>query len=252
MNRSNPIEIIQPQLFSSSVKAFFTKKNEFLGNSNALVLGLNLGFNTPDSTERVKQNRRILFDEYGIDIDKTVFCNQVHGTTIQEVSEPGLIPETDGVITSVDGLGLCILVADCAAVLIQDEEIGFIAALHAGWRGAVGGIVPQCLALFKQKGSSLTQVKAFISPCISTAKFEVGDEVAAQFPEKFVFRNGYEKPHVDLKGFILEQFIEWGVPNEQIEVNQGCTFSDYSQFYSYRREGKQSGRLMGFIQKNTN
>ena len=241
-------DIIIPEKINSTVHSFFTKRSTDFNQAGAKISGLNLGFNTPDSREVVLKNRADIFSNHGIDSSKVVFCNQVHGTNIVEVSEPGLIPDTDGLITNKQGLGICILVADCAAVLMHDDQIGYVAALHAGWRGAVGGIVPKCLELFKEKGSNLSQVTAFVSPCISEAKFEVGFEVADQFPEKVVNRIDYEKPHVDLKRFLELQFESFGVDLNQVQIHDGCTLSQERDYYSFRRNGKESGRMMGFIQ----
>jgi len=242
------ISVIEPKLIQTGVKAFFTQKNEQFSPKESKINGLNLGFNTPDSKETVLNNRKQLFENYGINSDSVVFCNQVHGSNIVEVSNPGFIDSTDGLITNKKNLGLCILVADCAAILFHDKETEYIGALHAGWRGTKGRILPNALEMLKEKGSSLKKISFFISPCISTAKFEVGNEVADEFPEEVVNRTDYEKPHIDIRKRLLMQLEEFGIQNEQIEVNLQCTFEDETNFYSYRREGKQSGRLMAFIQ----
>lgn len=241
------IDVIQPQLFSAQVKAFFTQKNAHF-TENRLIPGLNVGYNTQEERRQVQENRKLIFDTLGIDAKHIALGNQVHGTHVAEVSEAGLQDKTDGLITNQKGLGLAILVADCAAILLHDPQIGFVGALHAGWRGAVGGILPRALSIFKEKGSDLSQLRAFISPCISSAQFEVGEEVASQFPEHVVIRGVYEKPHVDLKAFLACQFQDAGVDLQQVEVHDGCTFEDAQSYYSYRREGNKSGRMMAFIQ----
>lgn len=243
-------KLIKPTSFPSELKTFFTTKNEFYKPENAQIDGLNLGFNTPDSREVVQKNRSQLFVSQGINESEVVFCNQVHGTRIAEVDKAGLIPETDGLITNKIGLGLCILVADCAAVLLYDAKIKYVAALHAGWRGAIEGIVPKCLELFKQKGSDLSNLNVFISPCISTASFEVGEEVAVRFPNEVVNRIDFEKPHIDLKRFLELQLESFGINPNQVETHDGCTFSHENEYFSFRRNGKESGRMMGFIQLN--
>jgi len=242
------INVIEPNLIKTGVKAFFTQKNEQFSQKESRISGLNLGFNTPDAKETVLNNRKHLFQSYGIDSETVVFCNQVHGINVEEVTSPGFIDSTDGLITSEKNLGLCILVADCAAILFHDKESGFIGALHAGWRGTHGRILPKALEMLQEKGSSLKEINFFISPCISLAKFEVGNEVANEFPEEVVNRTGFEKPHIDIRKMLLLQLQEFGIQQDQIEVNNQCTFEDENNFYSFRREGKQSGRLMAFIQ----
>lgn len=242
------ITFIEPKLVQHGVKAFFTQKNEQFRQEKAEILGLNLGFNTPDLKETVLKNRQQVFALKGVDEESVVFCNQVHGNHIQEVFKPGLIDETDGLITNKTNLGLSILVADCAAILFHDRQTGYIGALHAGWRGTKDRILPKAIEILKQKGSSLKEVYFFISPCISIDKFEVGEEVAHEFPNEVINRIDYKKPHIDLKKMLIVQLEEFGIHQHQIEVSEYCTYKDLHNYYSYRREGKQSGRLMAFIQ----
>jgi YfiH family protein len=147
----------------------------------------------------------------------------------------------------VSGLTLAIQVADCAAVLLWDENRKIIGALHAGWRGAVGEIIYIGIEKMMKQGASPSDMKAFISPCISIRNFEVGQEVADQFPPEFVDYSTFKKPHVDLKGFIKDQLMNKGLSEHNIEVRSECSVSNES-FYSYRREGKKSGRMMALIQ----
>ena len=102
-----------------------------------------------------------------------------------------------------------------------------------------------------QKGSSIENIQIFISPCISLNKFEVGDEVAQRFPDSFVDRESFEKPHVDLGSFIRWQLSEKGILEGNIENSTACTFTDENEFYSYRREGDKSGRMMAIIKLNS-
>jgi len=167
------ISVIEPKLIQTGVKAFFSLKNEQFSQNGSKIIGLNLGFNTLDSKETVQNNRMLLFKNFGIQSNSVVFCNQVHGATILEVSTPEFIDSTDGLITNKKNLGLCILVADCAAIVFHDKESGYIGALHAGWRGTKGRILPKALEMLKDKGSSLKEINLFISPCISTAKLKL-------------------------------------------------------------------------------
>ncbi|TNE69943.1 peptidoglycan editing factor PgeF [bacterium] len=241
------VEVEKPKFSGAKVKAFFTLKNEHFAEDR-LIPGLNVGFNTSENREQIIKNRKQIFDSYYIDDSNVAFGNQVHGTHIELVEQPGLYANTDGLLTCEKGIGLAILVADCAAILLYDEESNSVSALHAGWRGAIGGILLKALDMFKAKGSSLKKIQAFVSPCISAAQFEVGEEVAAQFPEEVVIRGIYEKPHIDLKLFLKNQFLEAGVNMENVEIHDGCTLSEASNYYSYRREGKQSGRMMAYIE----
>lgn len=246
----NNIEVIQPEIFSrgEGITAWFTLKNASLVSDDRNIPGLNLGFNTIEREEIIQNNYTALFEALDLDFHWVAFGNQVHGNRIRVVTQGGTYTETDGFVTQVSKLALAIQVADCAVVLLGDPQNRIVAAVHAGWRGAEGDIVPKAVKYMTAQGAEPKYIKAFVSPCISPQHFEVGQEVAEQFPEAFVDYESYEKPHVDLKGFIRRQLMTKGVKPEHIEVHQGCTVSDTDSFYSYRREGKQSGRMAGVIQ----
>src|SRR5699024_8279900 len=249
-NSDNEFGLLQPSLIDDGkgIQAWFTLKNHQFKPAERPVAGLNLGFNTPDSTDIVKQNRSLLLSELDLDAQWLAYADQVHGSHVRVISEGGTYGATDGLVTSLPGLTLAIQVADCAAVLLWDSTNNVIGALHAGWRGAVAGILSEGIQMMKQQGAELEQMNAFISPCISQAHFEVGPEVAEQFPEPFVERSRYAKPHVDLKGVLGQQIADQGLKRTNIEVSKACTFADDEHFYSYRREGEESGRMMGLIQ----
>jgi len=249
-NSANELGLLQPSLIvdGTGVQAWFTLKNPQFKSVDCSIAGLNLGFNTPDAADIVKQNRSLLLSKLNLDARWLAYADQVHGSRVRVISEGGTYGATDGLITSLPGLTLAIQVADCAAVLLWDSTNNVIGALHAGWRGAVAGILSQGIQMMKQQGAEIEQMNAFISPCISQAHFEVGPEVAEHFPEPFVERNRYAKPHVDLKGVLRQQLTDEGIKRSNIEVSKACTFADDEHFYSYRREGKESGRMMGLIQ----
>lgn len=230
-----------------SVEAWFSLKNRHYASPESRIRGLNLGFNTPDSEIAVSRNRSELLSELNIDPEWVAYADQVHSNRIQLVSEGGNYAAADGLVTTLPGLTLAIQVADCAAVLLWDASNYVIGAFHAGWRGAVAEIIPNGVQLMVRQGADLKQIKAFVSPCISLKNFEVGPEVAEQFPLSFVDEHTYRKPHVDLKGFINSQLEEEGIEGSHIEVRGECTFDEADHFYSYRREGEESGRMMALI-----
>ena len=178
------------------------------------------------------------------DPDALAIVRQVHGTDVLFAGNPGILGEADGLVTNKTGLSIGILVADCAAVLICDPVNRVIGAFHAGWRGAAGGISINGLAKMRNLGGS--EFYAWMSPCIGLNAFEVGDEVASQFPSDFVHTKGFDKPHVDLKSFLTWQLQDIGVQRNRIFTDSRCTFED-SNLFSYRRQGKESGRMMGVI-----
>lgn len=244
------IEYIEPELFRNEdrVSAYFSLKNPalFSGESRN-ISGLNLGLNTDDSEKVIEGNRHFLLESLGIQTERIAYADQVHGTRIQEVTEAGTCPETDALITRMPGLALAIQVADCAAVLLADPENRVVGAVHAGWRGAAGDIVPSAIEKMKEAGAEPAGMKAFVSPCISRRHFEVGPEVAELFPGKYVDYESFDKPHINLKAFLEYQLIKCGLSEGRIEVHAGCTVADSNSYYSYRREKERSGRMMGII-----
>lgn len=241
--------LIKPKLVEEGeVRAWFTLKNQMYGTETHSIPGLNLGLNTAENKELVTKSRLELLSNLDIDQDWVAYADQVHSNRVQFVIEGGIYPSTDGLITKVPGLTLAIQVADCAAILLWDSDSKIIGALHAGWRGAAGNIVPKGIKKMTDQGADPQKIKVFVSPCISLKNFEVGQEVADQFPDEFVDYERFEKPHLDLKGFLNHQMTEAGIPESQIEVREGCTVEDAEKFYSFRREDKQSGRMMALIQ----
>lgn len=229
------------------IDAWFTLKNLHYTSPASCVNGLNLGFNTPDTTEAVGKNRSRLLSELNIDPEWIAYADQVHGNRIQVVNGGGTYPSTDGLITTIPGLTLAIQVADCAAVLLWDAHNKVIGAFHAGWRGAVAEIIPAGIHRMRRQGAAVEQLQAFVSPCLSLKNFEVGSEVAEQFPAAYVNKDRYVKPHVDLKGFIKSQLRGAGINETNMEVRGEDPVDDARNFYSYRREGEKSGRMMALI-----
>lgn len=227
------------------IRAAFSLKNPDF-NPDSGIPGLNVGYNTPEPDALTSRNRELFIRETGAAPKLTSWGIQVHGARVQLVTEPGVYPDTDALVTNVPGFALGVFVADCAAVLLADPVAGVIATAHAGWKGAVGGIVPETIRVMRSVGASPENIQAFVSPCISQARFEVGEEVAAQFPEAFIDRSRV-RPHADLKGFVRQQLEDAGLKGDAICIETGCTMTDGQHFYSYRREGRQSGRMMGLI-----
>ncbi|HEX6981453.1 MAG TPA: peptidoglycan editing factor PgeF [Balneolaceae bacterium] len=248
-NLKTEFSLIYPNSLDENdgIQACFSLKNE-LYNAQSPVPGLNLGFNTPEKKERIAQNRSALLSSLNIDKAWIAYADQVHSNRIKVVSQGGTYPSTDGLITRIPGLTLAIQVADCAAVLLWDSSAQIIAALHAGWRGVAGDIVPKGIEMMIEQGATPENLHAFVSPCLSFENFEVGEEVAEQFPDEQVDYENFAKPHLNLKGFIKQQLSENKIAGENIEVHPACTVGEVKNYYSYRREGNRSGRMMALIQ----
>ena len=244
------MKLLKPDILSnlSNIEAVFTTADRYGINQTGTVKGLNLGNNTIANSEEVNENFNTLFDELNWNKENIASALQVHGDNIEIINEPGIYPDTDGLITQKKNIILSIQVADCAAVLIANTKTGTIGAFHAGWKGAAKGIIKKGFRMMKDIDNAEGSYKAFISPCISQKNFEVGEDVAQKFPDYVVDRNSYKKPHVDLKAFIVDELQKEGVAEHDIQVSDICTFEN-SEFYSYRREREKAGRMLAMIKR---
>lgn len=203
-----------------------------------------MGINTLTPLDQTEKNRQHFLNQIGLDSTNLAIVRQIHGTEVLYADRSGILGEADGLITNVVGLNIGILVADCAAVLVCDPINRVIGAFHAGWRGAAGGILVNGINRMREIGGR--EFHVWLSPCIGLQAFEVGEEVARQFPPAFVDSKNFDKPHVDLKAFLIGQLQDIGVHRDRIFIDSRCTYED-TELYSYRRQGKESGRMLGVI-----
>ncbi len=205
--------------------------------------------NLPDESAEYKaleSNRRIVAEYLSHPNIGLCMGKQIHGKRVAYVRKAGLSEATDGLVTDQPGLAVGVLVADCAAVLFADPVNKIVGAVHSGWRGAVSGILQEAVRQMEKIGAEPDLMQVYISPCISQSSFEVGEEVASQFSERHVDRSR-KKPHVDLRGFILQELIKAGISNEVIIRDEKCTMTHPETLHSHRRDGAKSGRMMGII-----
>lgn len=243
------IQISEPGIFKpyKRIKAYFSYRNSNGVNESGVIPGLNTGINTEAPEAEVAKNRQVYLKSIGLKPDHLTIAKQVHGNQVEIVNHAGIIENTDGLVTNHHGLILGIQVADCAAILLADPDHEVISAVHAGWRGAVAGILPAAIEKMEKKGADPSRILAWVSPCISKKNFEVGDEVASQFSDQFVDYSSYSKPHIDLSAFVRDQLNSCGVMTSHIEVDSRCTFDNEEEFYSFRRERERAGRMLALI-----
>ena len=184
-----------------------------------------------------------------------VQVHQVHGNRVHIVRagsaahEGSLDTQADAMVTDDPARVLAVRVADCAPVLLESGDGRIVAAVHAGWRGAASGIASAATEAMRNMGAR--DIRAAIGPCIGAAAFEVGPEVLDVFELKFsagsgiIFRGENGKGTVDLKRALVLDLQSAGVMT--IEVLPHCTVSDAQLFFSHRREGGMTGRMIGFI-----
>jgi len=218
---------------------------------------LNLGRTVGDDAARVIENQLRFARDVGYSTGRLYEVTQVHGARVVHVDadvapEAFRALEADALVSGATGCAVGIKVADCVAVLLADPETGSVAAAHAGWRGVAADVVGAAVqALAGGHGSLAASLRAAIFPCIGVSVFEVGDEVAAQIAAAVgssqVVQLGAAKPHVDLALSVRLQLVRAGLLDEHVETVSGCTFSEPSRFFSYRRDGGVTGRHLAAI-----
>lgn len=241
--------IISPDIFKSFSEISAGQSTRLGGVGQGPFSSLNLGKSVGDDLENVEKNRKIFFGELGFSPKNVVFSHQIHGSEILSANQPGNYTGFDSQITNSTGICLAVSIADCTPILIYDSKNRAMAAIHAGWKGTVNEIVSKSLAAMNTNfGTNGEECFAFIGACISQTNFEVGEEVAINFSSEFRYFNQSKNKHfVDLKAANKAQLLNFGIPNNQIEVSEYCTVSNNDLFFSHRKEKGNTGRMMAAI-----
>lgn len=233
--------------------AFFTRQG---GVSEGAFASLNFSVAAGDDAARVAENLRRAGRALGVDAERIYFLSQVHGRAVElsdgsESRESFLHREGDIVVGSLPTLACAVRSADCVPVLLADRASGRVAAVHAGWRGVRDGAVEAGVARLRELAAGPVDIVAAIGPHISAAAFEVSNEVAGELlaasPEPGVVDWSRSRPHVDLRRLVQAQLSSLGLPSAAIDHVPGCTVLDAARFFSFRRDGKASGRLLSAI-----
>lgn len=213
------------------------------GVSTGLYRSLNCGFGSNDAREAVAENRVRVAASLDVSPENLVTLRQTHSAHAAILDEPppsGAVIDADAIVTSRRGLAAAVLTADCAPVLLADMEAGVVASAHAGWRGALGGILEATVDAMQTLGARPDRIQAAVGPCISLAAYEVGDDFKKTFTtltpgnaEFFEPGPNGGKPHFDLARFVSVQLHQKGVT--QVEISGLCTFGCESDYFSYRR-----------------
>lgn len=210
--------------------------------------GFSLCHYTDDSVEHVESCKTQLSKCLDVPVDRIVVPRQVHGIDcryVDGIGSDGLMPEgVDAVVTDIPGLAVGVNTADCLPVVLVDEDHGVVGVVHAGWRGALAGVVHSAVGEMCRRGASTGEMEVFMGPCICVDCFEVGEEVSSRFPVKNVIFK--EKPHVDLAGYVHDMLIGEGVADERIHLPKECTKCNPWKYFSARASGIKSGRNFTF------
>lgn len=219
---------------------FFTRAG---GASQGIYAGLNCGPGSKDDPLHVTENRARVAQHLRAQHADVVTLYQVHSAVAITVSEPIAAadrPRADAVVTRTPGLAVGALTADCAPVLFADPEARVVAAAHAGWRGATGGVLEATLAQMEELGADRRRIRAAVGPAINQVSYEVGPEFEAELVESCADNARYfrrpsasGRPHFDLPAYVEDRLKAARLAH--VERQSPCTYANESLFYSYRR-----------------
>jgi polyphenol oxidase len=232
------VETIRADALAGVRHAFLGRRG---GVSGGIHAGLNVGWGSDDDRAAIAENRRRAVDAVkpGATL---VTVHQVH-SALAVVAAPGpddARPHADALVTDRPDLLIGVLTADCVPVLLADAQAGVVGAAHAGWKGAIGGVVDATVAAMERLGADRARIAAAIGPCIGRASYEVDDPFLARFcaaeaaNERF-FRDGRRAGHhqFDIEAYVAARLAAAGVP--RIEAPGLDTYADEDRFFSYRR-----------------
>ena len=231
------LEILTSDNLTPYRHGFFTRQG---GASSGIFSGLNCGLGSSDQAEVVSINRARVADALNVDMDHLITVHQVHSADVQVVDRPlSDNPRADALTTSTPGLALAILTADCQPVLFADTQADVIGAAHAGWRGALDGILEATVDAMEGLGADRANIHATIGPSISQAAYEVGPEFIEEFTnhdadsDRFFINGNGDRYLFDLPSYGLHRLGMAKIGSA--EWIRHCTYSDEERFYSYRR-----------------
>lgn len=248
------LEILTHPLLDDVKHGFFTRKG---GASSGLFSGLNCGRRSTDQRDMVQVNRARVATAMGVPVENLATVKQVHSPDVVTLAEGDDIAvicdiEADGLVTTRRDVAIAVLTADCQPILLVDPGAGVIGACHAGWRGAISGVIEATVQKMREQGA--TRILAVIGPTISQRAYEVGEDFMDEFlaedfgHHRFFAAGPNGRPMFDLPAFGLMRLRDAGVEAEWI---RHCTYSDPDRFFSYRRSTHQHqadyGRLISVI-----
>lgn len=213
------------------------------GMSTGVFASLNCGYGSDDDQAAVRENRARVAAWLGTREPELLTVYQIHSADAAHVTSPwvrGDAPKADGMATTLRGVGLGVLAADCAPVLFADAEAGVIGTAHAGWKGALGGVVESVVLLMERLGAKRARIRAAIGPCISQASYEVGPEFRARFVEAAEANARYFVPssraahwRFDLPDYVRARLtaLDLGA----VDGSPACTYMAEDRYFSFRR-----------------
>ncbi len=238
--------------FGHLVHGFTTRKG---GVSQGEYDSLSMSPWRGDVVENVRKNEKILCNSLSLELKLLTATKQEHTDVVEIIDEShiGYGIETpwgrgvDAVITTLKNVPLLCYSADCVPILVYADDIGAIAAVHSGWRGTEMQIVGKTLEKLKSLGANAKNIYAAIGPCIHRCCYEVSDDVALKFEEKYYDKKPDGKYMLDLAGVNRDILLNFGVDAKNISVSDACTKCNNDLFFSHRGQNGKSGTLAGII-----
>jgi YfiH family protein len=228
------------------VEVAFTDRHG--GVSDGPWSSLNLGTGTGDDPGRVQANVDALATALGVGPERIVRMTQVHGRDVRVVCDRGDDAVADALVTTTPDLTLLVRAADCLPVLLADPGLGAVAAVHAGRQGLAGGVVPAAVSVLRAHGA--TEITGWLGPRICGACYEVPEQLRNQVAERVPqawSTTSWGTPALDIAAGVTAQLVDSGVAVvDMAREAPACTYEN-SDLFSYRRQGKRSGRLGGLI-----
>ena len=233
-----------------AMHGFFTRRG---GVSSGPYATLNCSLSSGDAPDCVRENRARAARVLGADPDALLGLTQVHGAVVVRVRETwaaGAGPAADAMVADRPALALGIVTADCAPVLLVDRQAGVIGAAHAGWRGAVAGVLESTVAAMAEAGAKTGRIEAAIGPCIAAASYEVGAEVrgavlAVDSAHAAFLLAGEraERWQFDLPGYCAARLADAGIA--RVHRTAADTCAEEARFFSHRRRTRAGGGPIG-------
>jgi YfiH family protein len=240
----------------SGIKSFFFSREG--GDSKGIYKSLNCGLGSKDKKNLVKSNIRVVAKKTGCKLNNLILLKQYHSNKVIDFDNL-LVKKrykADGIITTLPKFSFGILTADCVPILVADKKKKTIAAIHSGWKGANSGIIENLIKSFKKKKSRLSNLIVAIGPCISQKNYEVKkdfvDEIKNKnYNYKKYFSINNNKIYFNLRMFVNNKFLKFGIPKNNIENIHQDTYGNDKKFFSYRRSvhnnEKDYGRCISVI-----
>jgi hypothetical protein len=236
----SPLEADSLSILPGIRHGFFTRQG---GMSRGLYASLNCGAGSKDNAVSVTQNRTRVAEHLGSFGDDVQTIYQVHSAdalVVDQLVDRESLPKADALVTKTRGLVIGVLTADCAPVLFADADAKVVGVAHAGWRGALGGVLEATITAMEGLGAERSRILAALGPTIGPKSYEVGPEFVATFEAAdagnarfFTIPKGRTTPHFDLPSYVMARLGQLGLRHADRE--SPCTYENESMFFSFRR-----------------